>query len=78
MLHTGNQNNHDSIEPDFDALMRRSKSIAALKKPGHNSLLMVDATNYYKQYDDIDDEENSISLVGNLVGECYIGFSKIL
>jgi hypothetical protein len=67
-------------EPDDDPYMfemeklmnRRSKTIVS-PKSGNPLNALIDASDYYKQY-----EDKYSNITGNLVGECFIGFSKLL
>ena len=38
----------------------------------------LDATDYYRKYNTKEDKHESHSIIGVLVGECYLNFSKLL
>jgi hypothetical protein len=65
----------------------RSKSVMAKKKRPNSGSFIRDAKDYYRDYDDnsrkfsINKEKNRESaqlLTDDLVGECYVGFSKLM
>ena len=51
----------------------RSRSVVSLNQKDLSGL--SDATNYYRHYDS---ENCSFSFAGNLIGDCYLGFSKLI
>eukprot|EP00347_Sterkiella_histriomuscorum_P021471 403333864 len=54
-------------------IVKRSKSIIQKRE---RKTIVIDAAEYYSKYNEVGD--NSISLIASFIGECYIGFTKLL
>jgi len=64
----------DLLDPKM--MPRISKSF--MTKRSSEVIPLQDATDYYKKYNDEGDNSTSNSFTGDLIGECYIGFPKLI
>lgn len=60
----------DDPEQDPDDMDNEGRSV--LQSQGKNSMISVDAVDYYKQYSDQNDMQ---SIENQIVAECYLSFT---
>jgi hypothetical protein len=84
------KNKNDRISFDLFDKNPRSQSVLGLKKRSNSGSFIRDAKDYYRDYEDKNNNsskmgENShnrdsvnMLLSDDLVGECYVGFSKLM
>eukprot|EP00347_Sterkiella_histriomuscorum_P013888 403362980 len=83
LLQKDNRNSHnlESQNENLDDLimsasfLKRSNSTKSNRSEGSSTLIIKDAKQYYRNYD-----QNDVSphIESDLIGECYVGFSKLL